>query len=147
MRASIRRESQQRRLRERAHQRGVNTSYLEGDYDEDEEDDNEISLASIKKQFKPGARKGKFLTERACLLLFFIFYLINRADILLSQGLICIIMRLTTMSYDFNLGVDPRPNIYSSDSEEDSDFDEEKESRHTKKIVKKLEDSDEVSIK
>ena len=58
LKASIRRESQQRRVRERAHQRGVNTNYLEGDYEE-EEDDNEISLANIKKQFKPGAKRRK----------------------------------------------------------------------------------------
>jgi RNA polymerase-associated protein LEO1 len=55
LRASIRRESQQRRMREKAHQRGLNASYLEGDFDN--EDDNAISLSAIKKQYKQGAKR------------------------------------------------------------------------------------------
>ncbi|KAK3586624.1 hypothetical protein CHS0354_029505 [Potamilus streckersoni] len=56
LRASIRRESHQRRVREKTHARGVSAGYLEGGYD-DEEDDEEVSIAAIKKQFKPGTRK------------------------------------------------------------------------------------------
>ncbi len=57
MKASIRREGHQRRLREKAHQRGIDTSYLEDDY---EDDDQEVSISAIKKQYKPGAKvKGQ----------------------------------------------------------------------------------------
>ena len=55
LKASIRRESQQRRMKEKAHQRGISSNYLEGDYDED--DENIISLSAIKKQYKPGGSK------------------------------------------------------------------------------------------
>jgi len=55
LRASIRRESQQRRMRERATQRGMSSSYLEGDYDH--EDENTISLSAIKKQYKQGTKR------------------------------------------------------------------------------------------
>ncbi|XP_067275788.1 RNA polymerase-associated protein LEO1 [Pseudorasbora parva] len=55
LRASIRRESQQRRMREKQHQRGLNAGYLEPDrYDEDEEGDEAISLAAIKSKYKGG---------------------------------------------------------------------------------------------
>ena len=57
MRASIRRESQQRRMREKAHQRGLNTNYLEGEYDDDDDDENTISLAAIKTNYK-AQKKG-----------------------------------------------------------------------------------------
>ncbi|GAB6031915.1 hypothetical protein CHUAL_010306 [Chamberlinius hualienensis] len=56
LRASIRRESKQRRMRERAMSRGLSASYLEGDrYDDDEDDDDGVSLAAIKNKFKKGA--------------------------------------------------------------------------------------------
>ena len=55
MKASIRREGLQRRMKERASQRGLNTNYLEGDDDDD--DDNVISVSAIKKQFKKGAKR------------------------------------------------------------------------------------------
>lgn len=55
LRASIRRESQQRRIRERAHQRGLNAPYLE---DEDGyDDDNAISLSAIKNKYKQGSKR------------------------------------------------------------------------------------------
>ncbi|XP_067245912.1 RNA polymerase-associated protein LEO1 [Chanodichthys erythropterus] len=55
LRASIRRESQQRRMREKQHQRGLNAGYLEPDrYDEDEEGEESISLAAIKSKYKGG---------------------------------------------------------------------------------------------
>ncbi len=52
----MRRESQMRRVRERAHQRGLNAGYLEG---EEEDDEEGISISAIKKAYKPGAQRGK----------------------------------------------------------------------------------------
>lgn len=64
LRASIRRESQQRRMREKQHQRGLSSSYLEPDrYDEEEEGDEAISLAAIKRGYKGGG--GGLREERA----------------------------------------------------------------------------------
>ena len=55
LRASIRRESQQRRMREKQHQRGLSAGYLEPDrYDDDEEGEEAISLAAIKSKYKGG---------------------------------------------------------------------------------------------
>ncbi|XP_024151768.1 RNA polymerase-associated protein LEO1 [Oryzias melastigma] len=63
LRASIRRESQQRRMRERQHQRGLSSSYLEPDrYDDEEEGEEAISLAAIKSKYKGG---GGLREERA----------------------------------------------------------------------------------
>jgi len=56
LKASIRRESHQRRLKEKAHQRGLTANYLEGNVDDDEDGDNVISLSSIKKQYKKGSQ-------------------------------------------------------------------------------------------
>uniref|UniRef100_A0A3B1JSQ5 RNA polymerase-associated protein LEO1 n=1 Tax=Astyanax mexicanus TaxID=7994 RepID=A0A3B1JSQ5_ASTMX len=62
LRASIRRESQQRRMREKQHQRGLSTGYLEPDrYEEDEEGEESVSLAAIKSKYKGGGG----LRERA----------------------------------------------------------------------------------
>ncbi|XP_061608056.1 RNA polymerase-associated protein LEO1 isoform X2 [Phyllopteryx taeniolatus] len=59
LRASIRRESQQRRMREKQHQRGLSSSYLEPDrYDDDEEGEESISLAAIKGKYKGGGGGG-----------------------------------------------------------------------------------------
>ncbi|XP_043933452.1 RNA polymerase-associated protein LEO1-like [Protopterus annectens] len=59
LRASIRRESQQRRMREKQHQRGLSANYLEPDrYEEEEDGDEAISLAAIKSKFK-GSGGGK----------------------------------------------------------------------------------------
>uniref|UniRef100_A0A3Q0QU41 RNA polymerase-associated protein LEO1 n=1 Tax=Amphilophus citrinellus TaxID=61819 RepID=A0A3Q0QU41_AMPCI len=56
LRASIRRESQQRRMREKQHQRGLSSSYLEPDrYDDEEEGEDAISLAAIKSKYKGGS--------------------------------------------------------------------------------------------
>uniref|UniRef100_A0A3Q1ISE8 RNA polymerase-associated protein LEO1 n=1 Tax=Anabas testudineus TaxID=64144 RepID=A0A3Q1ISE8_ANATE len=58
LRASIRRESQQRRMREKQHQRGLSSSYLEPDrYDDEEEGEEAISLAAIKNKFKGGGEE------------------------------------------------------------------------------------------
>ncbi|XP_075064103.1 RNA polymerase-associated protein LEO1 isoform X3 [Mixophyes fleayi] len=55
LRASIRRESQQRRIKEKQHQRGLSANYLEPDrYDDDEEGEESISLAAIKNRYKGG---------------------------------------------------------------------------------------------
>lgn len=54
LRASIRRESQQRRMREKQHQRGLSSSYLEPDRYDDEEGEEAISLAAIKSKYKGG---------------------------------------------------------------------------------------------
>ncbi|XP_007422239.1 RNA polymerase-associated protein LEO1 [Python bivittatus] len=60
LRASIRRESQQRRMREKQHQRGLSASYLEPDrYDEEEEGEEAISLAAIKNRYKGGIREER----------------------------------------------------------------------------------------
>ncbi|CAN7981325.1 unnamed protein product [Ixodes pacificus] len=56
LRASIRRESKQRRIREKAHSRGLSSSYLEPD-----EDDAAISLSAIKNKYRRG---GPALKER-----------------------------------------------------------------------------------
>ncbi|KAM5235540.1 RNA polymerase-associated protein LEO1 [Ctenodactylus gundi] len=60
LRASIRRESQQRRMREKQHQRGLSTGYLEPDrYEEEEEGEEAISLAAIKNRYKGGIREER----------------------------------------------------------------------------------------
>ena len=46
MKASIRRESQQRRMKERAHHRGMDRAYLEEDEDEEE------SIGAMRQKFK-----------------------------------------------------------------------------------------------
>lgn len=56
LRASIRRESKQRRLREKSHSRGLSAAYLEAD-----EDDAAISLSAIKNKYRRG---GAALKER-----------------------------------------------------------------------------------
>lgn len=65
LRASIRRENQQRRVREKSHSRGLSASYLEpdgGDYDDDEEAG--ISITAIKKGKGGGGMfggRGKYI--------------------------------------------------------------------------------------
>ncbi|XP_052800320.1 RNA polymerase-associated protein LEO1-like [Mya arenaria] len=56
LRASMKRESQKRRVRERAHGKGLSGGYLEG-Y-EDDEDEEGISISAIKNKYKPGRRGG-----------------------------------------------------------------------------------------
>lgn len=72
LRASIRRESQQRRMREKQHQRGLSASYLEPDrYDEEDEGDDAISLAAIKNRYKGGIRgnhKPEQHANKACVI-------------------------------------------------------------------------------
>ncbi|XP_039347334.1 RNA polymerase-associated protein LEO1 isoform X1 [Mauremys reevesii] len=60
LRASIRRESQQRRMREKQHQRGLSANYLEPDrYEEEDEGEEAISLAAIKNRYKGGIREER----------------------------------------------------------------------------------------
>lgn len=67
LKASVKRESQQRRMREKAHGRGMSSSYLEGGYeDEDDEDDATISLSAIKKSYKQGAKRGIYYHTDLC---------------------------------------------------------------------------------
>lgn len=58
MRAQLRRESQQRRMRERSNARGLSASYLEPDRYEDDEEALEQSLLAMKRQYKKGLAKG-----------------------------------------------------------------------------------------
>ena len=46
-------------MRERANQRGMSSSYLEGDYEHEE--DNAISLSAIKKRYKQKPKRMLFL--------------------------------------------------------------------------------------
>lgn len=118
LRASIRRESQQRRMREKQHQRGLSSSYLEPDrYDDEEEGEEAISLAAIKSKYKGGGLRGtETLVQR-------------HAEFLLRK------MKL----YDFYLFPEERARIYSSDSDEGSDEDKAQRLMKAKKL-----DSDEV---
>ena len=53
LRASIRRDNQKRRLKERAQHRGLSSSYLEGGYeDEEDEEDGLTSISAIKRSYK-----------------------------------------------------------------------------------------------
>ncbi|CAG5121753.1 unnamed protein product, partial [Candidula unifasciata] len=52
LRASIRRESQQKRTREKSHGRGLTASYLEGRDEDEEEDDESFSISAIKNKYK-----------------------------------------------------------------------------------------------
>lgn len=56
LRADSRRQNQQRRLREKAHYKGLSSNYLEDRYQSEEEDPSAISLSAIKNKFKHGNR-------------------------------------------------------------------------------------------
>ncbi|CAG0895260.1 unnamed protein product [Cyprideis torosa] len=55
LRASLRRETKQRRMRERASNRGLSSNFLEPDEDSDEEG---VSISALKKKYKKGVREG-----------------------------------------------------------------------------------------
>lgn len=57
MRASLRQESKQKRVRERGATRGLSTSYLEPDADGSDEEG--ISLTAIKNKYKKGGKGSK----------------------------------------------------------------------------------------
>ena len=52
----MKRDSLKRRVRERAHGKGLSAGYLEG-YDEEEEEEG-ISISAIKSKYKPSHKKG-----------------------------------------------------------------------------------------
>lgn len=55
----MRRESKQKRVRERGTTRGLSAAYLEPDHEDGSDDENAISLAAIKKKYKQGVKGGK----------------------------------------------------------------------------------------
>ena len=57
LKAASRRQNQQRRMREKAHSKGLSSNYLEDNYGSDEEETG-ISLAAIKSKFKKGNYNG-----------------------------------------------------------------------------------------
>lgn len=122
LRASIRRESQQRRMREKQHARGLSSSYLEPDrYDDDEEGDETISLAAIKSKFKGG---GGLRGEGG-------YFIISHK----------IFMKAYWTSSMVSPNSEERARIYSSDSDEGSDDDKAQRLMKAKKL-----DSDEVGV-
>lgn len=58
LRAHMRREAQKRRMREKAHAKGLHANYLDDRLDE-EEDTGAISVSAIKNRFKPGFGTGR----------------------------------------------------------------------------------------
>lgn len=60
MRAQTRRESQQRRIREKNSSKGLTANYLESEIFEDDEQELEESLAAIKNKYKKDI-KGNYL--------------------------------------------------------------------------------------
>lgn len=61
LRAQLRRENQQRRMRERSNARGLTASYLEPDRYEDDEEALEQSLLAMKRHYKKGLAKSTLL--------------------------------------------------------------------------------------
>lgn len=56
----MRRENQQRRMRERSNARGLTASYLEPDRYDDDEEALEQSLLAMKKHYKKGLAKSLY---------------------------------------------------------------------------------------
>lgn len=63
----MRRESKQKRVRERGAGRGLSANYLEPDREDGSEDEGAISLNAIKGKFKKGGsfNKSKFLSSES----------------------------------------------------------------------------------
>ncbi|CAB4038351.1 RNA polymerase-associated LEO1 [Paramuricea clavata] len=59
LRTQLRRENQQRRMRERSNARGLTASYLEPDRYDDDEEGLEQSLLEMKKHYKKGLAKSR----------------------------------------------------------------------------------------
>lgn len=107
-------------MREKQHQRGLSSSYLEPDrYDDEEEGEEAISLAAIKSKYKGG---GGLRGTCARFSLF-----VSRWDVFLPFSSILI--------------PEERARIYSSDSDEGSDDDKAQRLMKAKKL-----DSDEVGV-
>lgn len=66
LRASIRRESQQKRVRERSHTRGLTSSYLEGRDEDDDDDEEAISISAIKNKYKQNRDNSKRIVCVLC---------------------------------------------------------------------------------
>lgn len=108
-------------MRERQHQRGLSSSYLEPDrYDDEEEGDEAISLAAIKSKYKGG---GGLRGEWTFIFLTLIFFC---TILWWHEPFIC-------------PNPEERARIYSSDSDEGSDDDKAQRLMKAKKL-----DSDEV---
>lgn len=60
LRASVRRENKQRRVRERASAKGLSNSYLDDEYSDE---DNSISIAAIKNRYKKGGVRPNIFTS------------------------------------------------------------------------------------
>lgn len=56
LKAVMRRESKQRRIKEKAYKRGITTQFMESGYDEDD-DENATSTNATKRKYKSGKRK------------------------------------------------------------------------------------------
>lgn len=108
-------------MREKQHQRGLSSSYLEPDrYDDEEEGEEAISLAAIKSKYKGGGGlRGN------CANYYYFFF--NSVPL----GCVCNIPSV--------LIPEERARIYSSDSDEGSDDDKAQRLMKAKKL-----DSDEV---
>ncbi|TRZ02003.1 hypothetical protein DNTS_024165 [Danionella cerebrum] len=147
LRASIRRESQQRRMREKQHQRGLNAGYLEPDrYDEDEEGEESVSLAAIKSKYKGGGGlRGSGADEKVTRLSFSE----GDGDLLRGAGTLCsastaCVLKTAALSVSRLAAAgslmlqEDRARIYSSDSDEGSDEDKAQRLMKAKRL-----DSDE----
>lgn len=121
-------------MREKQHQRGLSSSYLEPDrYDDEEEGEEAISLAAIKSKYKGG---GGLRGEGEKILSLFIL------------TILMIFMKSLTSNEHLPLFIshsppdaEERARIYSSDSDEGSDDDKAQRLMKAKKL-----DSDEVGV-
>lgn len=118
----MRRESKQKRLKEKGSSRGITSNYLEPDREDASDDENAISLSAIKSRYK----KNQGLCTN---------YQPSMID-----GDIC---RVEKSFYRLLLDADNRRNIYSSD-DDDSDF-ETKRKKADKAKVMQDSDSEEKS--
>ena len=71
LRTQLRRENQQRRMRERSQAKGLSASFLEPDRYEDEGEDLEQSLLAIKNKYKKKLAKGLLISDWAKMSFFF----------------------------------------------------------------------------
>jgi RNA polymerase-associated protein LEO1 len=110
----VRRESKQKRVRERGTTRGLSAAYLEPDHEDGSDDENAISLAAIKKKYKQDAKSG------------------GKGVHLLST------FKIASKPFLFT----ERQNIYSSD-DDDSDIETRKAAKGSKTKALRESDDDE----
>lgn len=79
----MRRESKQKRVRERGATRGLSANYLEPDHEDGSDDENAISLAAIKKKYKQGAKGVHLMSNLKALYLKLNFLCFRTAKYLL----------------------------------------------------------------